>query len=158
MQRHPLNFAILAKLGTMALSSCSENSEKNLNFDITCLGRFIGPRMSKCAQTSPNRVDYHVYPSGNRVTKAFTAYNFVFFDESGNTLELLDNSCLDQAHKVRITWRIQKNCQNGQTVTKSAEEICHQICHVRAAGRMVLHARQLGQSDMMPVACHSYKS
>ena len=108
MQRYPFNFAILAKLGTMALSSCSENSEQNLIFDITCLGRFIGPRMSKYAQTSPKRVDYHVYLSGNKVIKAFTADDFVFFDKSGNTLELLDNSCLDQAHKVRITWRIQK--------------------------------------------------
>ena len=76
---------------------------------MTCLGRFIGPRVSEYAQTSSKKVDYHTYPLGNKVIKEFTANDFVFFDEAGNTLELRDDSCLDQAHKVKITWRIQKN-------------------------------------------------
>ena len=82
------------------------DSGKNLMFDITCLGRFIGPRVSEYAQTSSKKVDRHRYPLGKKVIKAFTANNFVFFDKSGHTLELCDNSCLDQAHKVKITWRI----------------------------------------------------
>jgi hypothetical protein len=73
--------------------------------------------VSEYAQTSAKKVDYHTHPSGNKVIKAFTADNFVFFDKAGNTLELCDNSCLDQAHKVKITWRIQKNRQNGQAIT-----------------------------------------
>ena len=59
VQQYPLNSAILAKLGTMALSSCSMDSERNLIFDLTCLGRFIGPRVSEYAQTSSKKVDYH---------------------------------------------------------------------------------------------------
>jgi hypothetical protein len=125
---------------------------------MTCLGRFIGPCVSKYAQTSAKKVDYHTYPSGNKVIKAFSADDFVFFDEAGNTLELCDNSCLDQAHKVKITWRIQKNRQNGQAITISAKKTCHKICPVRAAGRMVLRARRLGQPNSMPVACYSYKN
>ena len=70
---------------------------------------FIGPHVSEYAQTSAKKVDYHVYPSSKKVIKAFNANNFVFFDRSGHTLELLDNSCLDQVHRVKITWRIQKN-------------------------------------------------
>ena len=81
MQRYPLNYAILAKLGTMAASSCSEDSEKNLIFDITCLGRFIGPWVSEYAQRSPNRIDYHVYPSGNKVIMAFITDAFDFYDK-----------------------------------------------------------------------------
>ena len=73
LQRYPLNSAILAKLGTMAASSCSEDSEQTLIFDITCLGRSISPWVRKYAQTSPKRVDYHIYPSGNKVIKAFLA-------------------------------------------------------------------------------------
>ena len=64
-------------------------------FDVTCLVRFIGPRASEYAQTSSKKVDYHVYPSGKEVIKAFTANDFVFFDKSGHTLELIDDSCLD---------------------------------------------------------------
>jgi hypothetical protein len=37
VQRYPLNLVILAKLATMALSSTSMDSEKNLIFDMTCL-------------------------------------------------------------------------------------------------------------------------
>ena len=114
--------------------------------------------MSKYAQTSPTRVDYHVYPSGNKVIKAFIADIFAFFYKAGNTLELLDNSCLDKAHKLMITWRIQKNHQNGQTITLSAKEVCHQLCPVCAAGKMVLQAQRLGQSYLLPVARHSYKN
>ena len=65
--------------------------------------------MSEYAQTSSKKVDRHTYPSGKKVIKAFTADNFVFFDKAGNALELRDDSCLDQSHKVKITWRIQKN-------------------------------------------------
>jgi len=152
MQQYPLNSEIVAKLSTMATTSCSENSKQHLLFDITCLGHFIGPQLSKYAQTSPNKVDYHTYPSGNKVIKTFTTDSFIFFYKAGNTLERLDNSCLDQAHKVRITWQIQKNHQNGQSITISAKKVCHKICPVCAAGRMVLRARLLGQPESMPVA------
>ena len=97
VQQYPLNSAILANLGTMASSSFLMESKRNLMFDITCLGRFIGPRVSVYAQTSSKKVDYHTYPSGNKVIKALTADDFVFFDKAGNTLKLCDNSCLDLA-------------------------------------------------------------
>jgi len=109
VQQYPLNSEILAKLATMALSSPSTDSEKNLMFVVTCLGRFIGPRVSEYAKKSSKKVDYHKYSLGKKVIKAFTANNLVFSNKSGHTLELRDNSCLGQAHKVKITWRIQKN-------------------------------------------------
>ena len=86
---------ILAKLGMMAASSSSADAKQNLLFDITCIGHFIGPRVSKYAQTSPNKVDYHTYPSGTKVIKAFIADNFVFYDKAGDTIDLVDTACLD---------------------------------------------------------------
>jgi hypothetical protein len=147
VQRYPLNSEILAKLPTMALSSPSIDSKKNLIFNVICLGCFIGPRVSEYAQTSSKKFDYHKYPLGKKVIKAFTANDFVFFDKSGHTLELRDNSCLDQANTVKI----------GQNITLSGKKTCHKICAVCAAGQMVLHARHLGQPNNMPVACYSYK-
>ena len=70
-------------------------------------------------------MDHYTYPSGKKVITAFTANNFVLFDRAVNTQELQDNFCLDHAHKVKITWRIQKNCRNGQKITLSAEKTCH---------------------------------
>ena len=94
-QRYPLNSAILAKLETMTLSSFSVDSEKNLMFDMTCLGCFSDPRVREYAQKSYKKVDHHNYPLGKKVIKAFTADDFVFFDKSGNTLALCDISCLN---------------------------------------------------------------
>ena len=78
VQQYPLNLAILAKLATMASSSPSLDSEKNLMFDVTYLGHFIVPRVSEYVQKSSKKVDYHKYPSGKKVIKAFTANDFVF--------------------------------------------------------------------------------
>ncbi len=54
--------------------------EQRTLFDVTTIRRYVGPRMSKCAQTTDKAVDYHVYPSGRKVIKAFTANDFQFFD------------------------------------------------------------------------------
>ena len=95
IQRYPLSLEILAKLGTMAESSSSVDAKQNLIFDITCLGRFISPRVTEYAQTSPNKVDYHTYPSGTKVIQAFIANNFVFYNTSGTTIDLVDTAYLD---------------------------------------------------------------
>ena len=121
------------------------------------LSHFIGPRVSKYAQTTQDKVDYHVYPSGTRVIKAFTANDFVFYDKSGHVLKKIDNSTLDLATSVQITWRIQKNRQNGQKIKLSTDTKNPEICPVRGALRMVMRASRLGQPDNMPVACYRTK-
>jgi hypothetical protein len=97
------------------------------------LSHFIGPRISEYAQTTQDKVDYHVYPSGSRVTKAFTANDFIFYDKSGHILKKIDESTLNTATSVQITWRIQKNCQNGQKIKLSADTKNPAICPVRGA-------------------------
>ncbi len=121
------------------------------------LSRFIGPRVSKYAQTTQDKVDYHVYPTGTRVIKAFTANDFVFYDKSGHVLKKIDDSTLDLATFVQITWRIQKNRQNGQKIKLSADTKNPVICPVRGALQMVMRASHLGQPDDMPVTCYRTK-
>ncbi len=94
------------------------------------LSRFIGPRVSEYAQTTQDKVDYHVYPLGTHVIKAFTANDFVFYDKSGHVLKKIKKSTLDLATSVQITWRIQKNCQNGQKIKLSADTKNPAICPV----------------------------
>jgi hypothetical protein len=112
-QRSPLDSTIFAELQRAASSSHSHDSDQNLLFDMLNLSCFIGPRVSKYAQTTQDKVDYHVYPSGTRVIKAFTANDFVFYDKSGHVLKKNDNSTLNLATSVQITWCIQKNRLNG---------------------------------------------
>jgi hypothetical protein len=76
----PLYSAIFAKLLRKSNVSCSLDSEQRTLFNLVVLGRYIGPRVSKYTQTTDKNVDYHVYPSGKKVIKAFTANDFCFFD------------------------------------------------------------------------------
>ena len=156
IQRLPLNNKIFAELQRSAENSKSPDSEKHTLFDVTCMGRIIGPRVSEYAQTSPTKIDYHVYPSGNEVIKAFTANDFVFYDKSGHIInsQSLTDASADVVAKVKATWRIQKNRRNGQAITLSADVDHPKICPVRAALRLVLRARRCGQPDDLPVACY----
>jgi hypothetical protein len=155
-QRSPLDSAIFAKLLHRLNVSCSLDSEQHTLFDLVVLGRYIGPRVSKYAQTMDKNVDYHVYPSRKKVIKAFTANNFCFFDKNSQTItELSDNS--NRVDRVRITWRIQKNCQNNQTVTLLSDKANTAICPVLATLCLVLRARCLLQPDSMPVGCYLKK-
>jgi hypothetical protein len=88
-QRSPLDSAIFAELQQDASSSHLHNSDRNLLFDMLTLSRFIGPRLSEYALTTQDKVDYHVYPSGTCIIKAFTANDFVFYDKSGHVLKKL---------------------------------------------------------------------
>jgi hypothetical protein len=85
-QHSPLDSTIFAELQRAASSSHSCNSDQNLLFDILTLVRFIGPRVSEYAQTTQDKVDYHVYPSGTCVIKAFTANEIVFYDKKSHII------------------------------------------------------------------------
>ncbi len=121
------------------------------------LSRFIGPCISEYAQTTQDKVDYHVYPSGTRVIKVFTANVYVFYDKSGHVLKKINDSTFDTAISVQITWRIQKNRQNGQKIKLSADTKNPAICPVRGALRMVMRASRLGKTNDMLVACYKTK-
>ena len=88
-QRSPLDSTIFTELQQASSFSHSHNSDRNLLFDMLTLSRFIGPCVSEYAQTTQDKVDYHVYPSGTHVIKAFTANDFVFYDKSGHILKKL---------------------------------------------------------------------
>ena len=63
-QRSPLNSKIYAEMLRRSNVLCSLDSEQRTVFDATTIGRYLGPRVSKFAQTTDKTVDYHVYPSG----------------------------------------------------------------------------------------------
>jgi hypothetical protein len=156
-QRSPLDSNIFAELLQKSNVSCLPDSEQRTLFNLVALGCYIGPCVSKYAQTTDKNVDYHVYPSGKQVIKAFTANDFQFFDKNSQVISKLSDTFIKVVDRVRITWRIQKNCQNNQTVTLLSDNTNTLICPVLTALRLVLRARCLSQPDSMPVACYSKK-
>ncbi len=112
-QRAPLDNKIFAELGRSATSSKNSNLVSNLLFDFVSLGRYIGPCLSKYAQTTQDKVNYHTYPSGTKVIKAFVANDFIFYDGKKHIVKNLDKDSFQQVRLVKITWHIQKNRHNG---------------------------------------------
>jgi hypothetical protein len=112
-QRSHLDSTIFAELQRATSLSHSHDFDQNLLFDMLTLSRFIRPCISKYAHTTQDKVDYHVYPSGTPIIKAFTTNDFIFYDKSSHIRKKNNDSTLDTATSVQITWRIQKNCQNG---------------------------------------------
>jgi hypothetical protein len=156
-QRAPLNNEIFAKLRQTVIASKCEDSVSDLLFDVVALGCYIGPRLSKYAQTTQDKVDHHTYPSGKMVIKAFIANDFIFYNEKKHAIKNLSNDFLQQAHFVKITWHVQKNRQNGQLITLAAEIDRPEICPVRSTMRLVLQAKWLNQPDDMPVMVYKTK-
>jgi hypothetical protein len=113
-QCKPLDNATFAEIQRTRRLSNLIDSDPSLLFDILTLACFIGPRVSEYAQTTQYKVDYHVYPSGTQVIKAFMAHDFIFHDKNVNVLAQINEASFDSAISVEITWRIKKNCQNGQ--------------------------------------------
>ena len=116
-QRSPLDYAIFAQIQQAARTSNNLDLNHSLLLDIVTLSRYIGPRVSKYAQTTQLKINYHIYPSERQVIKAFIPDNFAFFDTAKQQLNFADKLSLDMADSVSFTWRIQKNQQNGQTIT-----------------------------------------
>jgi hypothetical protein len=85
------------------------------------LGHYIGPCLSKYAQTTHDKVDHHTYPSGKTVIKAFITNDFIFYYEKKRVIKDLNKDSLQRARFIKITWHIQKNRQNGQSITRVAE-------------------------------------
>ena len=165
-QRCPLDSPIYAEIQRVSSNSKSEDSEDSLMMDLSSLNRVTGSRMSEYSQTKGNKIDYHTFPSGATVIKAFIANDFVFFDKRGHKVKLPHHPSAVQISafekrivKVAITWRFQKNRQNNEKRTFSAETPANRlICPVRAAMRMVFRARRLGQLDNLPVAVYKKKT
>jgi hypothetical protein len=97
-------------------------------FDVVALGHYIGPRLSEYAQTTQDKVDHHTYSSDKMVIKAFIANDFIFYNKKKRVVKDLNKESLQQACFVKITWHIQKNRQNGQSITLAAESDQPKIC------------------------------
>jgi hypothetical protein len=141
----------------MATARKCKDSISDILFDFVALGRYIGPCLSKYARTTQDKINHHTYPSGKTVIKAFIANNFNFYDEKKRIAKDLNKDSLQRARCVKITWHIQKNRQNGQSITLAAESYQLKICPVRSAMRLVLQARWLNQLDDMPVVVYKSK-
>ena len=112
-KRSPLDDKIHAELLNFAKKS-TVNSLEAVIADIATFGKAAGVRVSEHSQTKSDTVDYHEYPSGKQVIKAITGNDTIFSDTDGKIFQIKKKADLKRVHAVVVTWRFQKNRQNGQ--------------------------------------------
>jgi hypothetical protein len=128
-QRSPIDQRTFLEIIAISQKSTKPDSVEQLLYNITVIARYLGLRLGEYGQTKQNVVDMHVYPSGREVVKGFTANDFVFKDAQNNTIENL-SELTTNADRVTITWKIQKNRQNNQSVTLAADNTNPSVCPV----------------------------
>ena len=157
LQRSPLTAEIFAELKQMSDASPVDSPEQVV-FNMASFGRITGPRAGEYAQKTQTRIEIHEYPSGKKVTKAFLAEDFEFFDKKKRRIRVFNKSSLKRVHSMKVTWRIQKNRQNGQTLHIMADLDHPDICPVRNAFHLVLRKQRLQHSLSLPLAIFQNKS
>jgi hypothetical protein len=116
-QRSPLTKEMFVNMGKLAAISRKKLANLILH-DWFCLIRICGFRVAEYAQTTQIKIDMHQYSSGKEVTKAFLPGDWIFKNNKGQIIRdhPLDGTA-ETPKQLKITFRIQKNCQNGQSIT-----------------------------------------
>jgi len=112
-QRKPITiemFVEISRHGNAPVAS----QEAKLLASVTKLAKVFGPRLSKYAQKTVSKVDYHDYPSGKAVIKAWIRKDYTFYDNKNGVIKTFNSKTKDRVAKITITWHIQKNRRNGQ--------------------------------------------
>jgi hypothetical protein len=156
-------YVAMAKLAKTSLVDSAES----VVFEFFNLIRVGGFRVAEYAQTTQTRVDEFEYASGNKVIKAFIPTDWKFYNGKDRLITThsldglylsvckwagkLQESILEQPKKLKITFRIQNNRQNGQSISFIVDDKYPDICPVRSAYKILLRAKRLGQSDTQPM-------
>jgi hypothetical protein len=135
----PLNKRDVCKhMGKLA-AILPQNAANSVLHDWFCLIRIFGFRVAEYAQTTQTKIDVHQYSSGKEVIKAFFPGDWVFKNNKGRVIKahILKGST-DAPKQLKITFRIQKNWQNGQSISIMSDDEHPEICLVRATYRIFL--------------------
>jgi hypothetical protein len=122
-----------------------------------CLCRVAGFRVAEYSQTTQYKGDEHEYASRNKVVKAFIASDWMFYDQQGHLVVIHSlDGLANPPQKMKLTFRIQKNRQNGQSITFVVNDKHQHICPVCTAYRTYLQAKCVSQFNDQPVGFFVY--
>lgn len=158
LQREPLTEAMAAEAIRIGQHS-HQDSVDSLVANIICLARFVGPRLSEYACTLQKKPTYHAWGSGKKVVRAWIAKDFAFFDKNGVEIILRGKSSDEilalypTIHFMKLTWRIQKNRRNGQSIKIPVDRKHQQLCPVYNALQIVTRKIRLDHTHLDTPVC-----
>jgi hypothetical protein len=164
-RRSPITIEMYVTMAKLAKESAADSADAVV-FHFFLI-KVAGFRLAEYAQTTQTKVDEFDYASGNKVIKAFIPTDWKFYDGKGRLITThsldglystvykwagkLQESIYEQPKKLTITFRIQENRQNGQSITFVTDDKHPHICPVRLAYKILLQVKRLGQSDTQPM-------
>jgi len=154
-RREPVTISMLTYWNTLALQSLHPDSLESAQFDWFVLGMLAGFRKSEWLQDSfeyRKTKTFNLNVDGS--TKAFIASDFQFIN-TPTTCKTEKHSSHNIPHLLQITWRFQKNGQNGQQITFLHNNQNPRFSPVPAAQRILARARRLGVPSTSPIAVFS---
>jgi hypothetical protein len=148
-------FAALKRLGNIS----DIDSPETVIADWFTFIRVTGLQVAEYAQQTKSKLDMHKYPSGKRVTKSFLPTDWIFYDKNNRIIRKHPSGgVITLPKKMKVSFRIQKNMQNGQLITIVLDDNHPDLCPTRAAYKIFLQAKRLGQTDNKPMVVFVNKS
>ena len=137
-QHSPLTRELFAELLQRGAKSATDSLEAVVTNWFTFI-RVTGLRLAEYAQKTKSKADVHNYPLGKQVIYAFLPTDWIFYDENGRIIrDHPSGEACSSPKKMKITFQIQKNRQNGQSITLISDDNHPDICPVRAAYKIFL--------------------
>jgi hypothetical protein len=133
-QRSPITREMFAALLELAKKS-PVNSIEAVVADWFILIRITGLHCAEYAQKTQSTFNEHEYPSGKRVIKDFILADWKFYNSRGALTcnHTLNSDLQELPKKLKVTFRIQKNRKNGQSITLVGNDNHPDICPVQGA-------------------------
>jgi hypothetical protein len=144
-QQSPITQEIYSALLNQANKSPVDSVETVVTNWFTLI-QFTGLHCTEYAHKNQTSYDEHKYPSGKHVVKAFIPSGWKNSNGKGRLL-----GPMEITKKVEMTFRIQMNRQNGQSITLMANDAHPEICPIQAAHCILLRAKKLDQLDSEPM-------
>ena len=120
------------------------------------LGAKTGARKSEWCQDSQDAKKDTFSKNIDGTSKAFIAQDFQFSYRSARQ-GAISIQLNKQPNVVHITWRFQKNGQNGETIPFTKDSTHPFFCPVRAASRIIQRAQRLNIPAFSPIAVFASK-
>ena len=156
-RREPLTFAMvqqaqinLTKNGT---SSFNDSLPQALG-DWFLIGLVTGIRKSEWCQDRSHSSKKDITRNIDGSSSAFILSDFTFENKRGVRRDNSRSTSINDAEIVKIRWRFQKNNDNGQVLTYTANNTNPQFCPVRAAMRIRARAIYLRVPPNLPIAVY----
>ena len=154
-RREPITKDMVSFIRTKGSSLSLQDNIYTVMSDWLTLGLQTGFRRIEWAQDKTYlQLHHHVQHNVDGSPAAFIASDFAFRGPDGLRLPNDSIPKIEDISTVLITWRYQKNMDNGQSITYAKDPLNPTFCAVAAALRIITRTKRLKVASGNPIAVY----